>query len=196
MTHSTEFEATTPRALGSGLSVLRAKSGWIIAFGAFVVVLGILAFSSMVTATEITVEIVGILMICAGLVEIFMGVQAKSWSRFFLWIMLGLAYTFAGLFTATNTLMAAGFLTLMLGFALLASGLVRIFLAFQMRAGSGWLWVVFSGMITTALGCLILTQWPFSSLYVLGMFLSIDLLLAGWGWISLGIALRRLHHRR
>jgi uncharacterized membrane protein HdeD (DUF308 family) len=48
-----------------------------------------------------------------------------------------------------------------------------------------------SGIITLLLGLIILAHWPVSSLYILGLFLGIDLVFAGAGWIGLGVGLRR-----
>ena len=194
MTDTIHSSVIPPHGLGSGLVVLRQRSGWIIAFGAVLVGLGALAFSSVFAATLISVYFVGLSMMAAGLAEMIMGFQAKSWSRFFLWVILGAVYAVAGVFAVLNPLLAAGVLTLVLGASLVATGLLRIFLAFQMRAGSAWLWVVVSGAITAMLGCMILAQWPASSIYVLGLFLSIDLVFTGVGWISLGMALRSHNH--
>ena len=52
--------------------------------------------------------------------------------------------------------------------------------------------VVFSGVITLLLGLVILAHWPVSSLYILGLFLGIDLVFAGVGWIGVGIGLKGL----
>ena len=41
------------------------------------------------------------------------------------------------------------------------------------------------------LGLLILARWPINSVYILGLFLGIDLIFAGAGWIGLGFGLRR-----
>ena len=38
---------------------------------------------------------------------------------------------------------------------------------------------------------MIVAQWPVSSFYVLGIFLGIDLIFIGSGWIAIGLALRR-----
>jgi hypothetical protein len=46
-------------------------------------------------------------------------------------------------------------LTLMLGIALIVGGLLRIFLATQMKQGTPWVWVVLSGVITLLLGVMI-----------------------------------------
>jgi len=50
--------------------------------------------------------------------------------------------------------------------------------------------VALSSVITLFLGLVILAHWPVSSLYILGLFLGIDLILAGVGWISVGLGLK------
>lgn len=179
-----------PPSLGSAIHHLRGKWGWIVALGVLFVIGGIVALGSVLMATVVTVTYVGFMMLFAGVVEIVSAFQMKSWSKFFLWIALGVLYALAGFFTLDNPLLVAGILTLFLGASMIATGLVRIYLAFQMKEGSPWTWVVVSGVITALLGLIILVHWPVSGLYVLGIFLGVDLLFAGWGWISVGLALR------
>jgi uncharacterized membrane protein HdeD (DUF308 family) len=90
-----------------------------------------------------------------------------------------------------STATAAALLTLILGASLLASGIMRIILAFSMKQETPWIWILLSGAITLRLGLLILAHWPVSSLYILGLFLRIDLVMAGAGWIGLGFGLHR-----
>jgi uncharacterized membrane protein HdeD (DUF308 family) len=40
------------------------------------------------------------------------------------------------------------------------------------------------------LGLVILAHWPVSSLYILGVFLGIDLVIAGACWIGVGLGIR------
>jgi len=175
---------------GSGVEPLRAKCGWIVALGVIYVVAGLIALSSVVLATVVSVFIVGIMMIVVGVAEVINAFQFKSWGKFVLWIVLGLLYIVAGVVTFQNPLLAAALLTLMLGVALVASGIMRIILAFSMKEGMPWMWVVLSGVITLLLGVIILAKWPVASLYILGLFLGIDLVFAGVGWIFVGLGLK------
>src|SRR6516164_6188482 len=101
------------------------------------------------------------------------------------WIIaLGGVYIVAGFLTFENPLLAAALLTLLLGFALVASGIMRIVLALSMKQEMPWIWVAASGVITLLLGLIILVHWPVSGLYILGLFLGIDLIIAGMGWIG------------
>ena len=65
-------------------------------------------------------------MIVAGIAEVIIGLQARSWSGYFLWIMLGILF---GILHGV-----VGALTLPLGTSLLAKGVLRIFLAFPQPA--------------------------------------------------------------
>jgi uncharacterized membrane protein HdeD (DUF308 family) len=176
----------------AGLEPLRAKSGWIIALGVVYVIAGIIALGSVVLATVATVFVVGIMMLIAGVAEVINAFQIKTWGKFLLWLVLGALYVVAGFLTFENPLLAAAVLTLFLGVALVVSGIMRVILAFGMHEAMPWIWVLFSGIITFLLGLIILAHWPVSSLYILGIFLGIDLIIAGIGWISIGLGLKRL----
>jgi uncharacterized membrane protein HdeD (DUF308 family) len=175
----------------SGLAPLRAKWGWIVALGMVYVVVGLIALGSVVIATAAGVLVVGVMMVIAGVAEVFNAFQVKSWGKFLLWLLLGALYIVAGIVTFANPLLAAAVLTLMLGAALVVCGVVRIVLAFSMQQGAPWIWVALSGVITLLLGIIILARWPVSSLYVLGIFLGVDLVIAGASWIGIGLGLRR-----
>ena len=175
----------------TGLAPLRAKSGWIVALGVVDVIAGLIALGSVVFATVVTVFVVGVMMLLAGVAEVISAFQIKSWGKFLLWVLLGVLYIVAGFATFENPLLAAALLTLLLGFALIASGVMRIVLAFSMKQEMPWVWVAVSGVITLLLGLVILAHWPVSGLYILGLFLGIDLIIAGLGWIGIGLGLKR-----
>jgi uncharacterized membrane protein HdeD (DUF308 family) len=173
------------------LAPLRAKSGWIIALGVVYVLAGLIALGSVVFATVVTVFVVGVMMLIAGVAEVINSFQIKTWGKFLLWLLLGVLYIVAGFVTFENPLLAAAVLTLMLGFALIVSGIMRLILAFNMKQETPWVWVALSGVITLLLGLIIVAHWPVSGLYILGLFLGIDLVIAGASWIGIGFGLRR-----
>ena len=190
----TSTSDTSPRpGLGSGIAALHAKWGWIVALGVVYLIAGFVALGSVMMATVASVIVVGAMMIVAGFAEVIGAFQMKSWGKFMIWALLGVLYVIAGFLTFENPLLAAVLLTLFLGASLIASGVVRLFLAFSMKRESPWVWVALSGVITLLLGLLIVARWPVNSVYILGLFLGLDLIMAGAGWISLGASLR---HRR
>lgn len=170
---------------------LHENWGWMVAFGVLLSLAGFVALGSVLLATLSSVLVVGIAMIVSGVGEIVHGFAMRSWKKFFFWIVIGLLYVVAGFCVFQNPLLAAGFLTLLLGAGLVASGLVRSVLAFQLPVSAPRVFVFFSGILSLAVGGLILAQWPGSSLWVIGTFLGVDLLFAGASWVGVGLTLRR-----
>jgi len=56
----------------------------------------------------------------------------------------------------------------------------------------GWGWHVLNGLVALVLGVLVLAQWPASGLWVIGLFIGIDLVFYGGAWIALALSLRTL----
>ena len=177
----------------TGLEPLRAKSGWIVALGLIYVLAGLVALGSVMLTTVATVFLVGVMMLIAGGAQVLNAFQLQSWGKVLIWLLLGALYIAAGFFTFENPLFAAALLTFLLGVSLVFSGAMRIFLAFSMRREVPWNWVGLSGAITLLLGVVILAHWPVSGLYVLGLFLGIDLIVAGVGWMGVGLGLKSQH---
>jgi uncharacterized membrane protein HdeD (DUF308 family) len=56
----------------------------------------------------------------------------------------------------------------------------------------GWGWQAADGIITFVLGLLVIAQWPASGLWVIGLFVGIDLIFYGCAWIALAFSLRTM----
>ena len=189
---SVTSNSPAPQSLGEGIKALHAKWGWIVALGIIFMIAGVVALGSVVMATETAVLVVGIMMVMAGVAEIVSAFNVKDWGKFALWMLLGLLYVAAGVICWLNPLMAATTLTLFLGIALMIGGIVRAFLAWNVReAGKPWGWVAVSALITLLLGLMIVAKWPYSSVYTLGIFLGIDLIFIGSAWLTIGLALKK-----
>ena len=177
--------------LGEAIHRLRAKWGAIFAFGLLLMGLGAasLAFAAFSTLAMVTLN--GVLLLIAGAAEIGVGMHARSWGRFAFWVLGGALYIFAGLFCILNPLAASVLLTLLIGAGLIAAGVVRAYLAFQLPSSrqGGLVWL--GAAVTFALGLTIVIHWPLSSAYVLGTLLGVDLLFNGAGWAGFAYGLRR-----
>ena len=181
---------TSPHSLGEAIERLRGKWAAITAFGVLLVVLGFAALFFSLIATIVTVTLNGVLFLIAGAAEVGIGMHSRTWGRFFLWVIGGLLYIAIGLLCIVNPILASVALTLVLGAALIAAGLVRAFLAFQLPADQPRALVFLAAAVTILLGLIIVSHWPLDSIYVLGTLLGVDLLFHGVGWVSLGVGLR------
>jgi uncharacterized membrane protein HdeD (DUF308 family) len=180
---------TSAHNLGDAVERLRGKWAAITAFGVLLVVLGVAALFFSLIATIVTVTLNGVLFLIAGAAEIGIGMHSREWGRFFLWVIGGLVYIAAGILCIVNPVLASVALTLLLGAGLIAAGVVRAFLAFQLPADHPRALLFLAAAVTILLGLIIVTHWPLDSVYVLGTLLGVDLLFHGVGWVSFGVGL-------
>jgi uncharacterized membrane protein HdeD (DUF308 family) len=82
-------------------------------------------------------------------------------------------------------------LTLLVACFLMAGGLFKIVAAASYRFAA-WGWTLGGGIIDMILAQMIWQEWPAPALWVIGLFVGINLLLRGFNWIALAVALRRL----
>ena len=179
----------TPHSLGEAIERLRGKWAAITAFGVLLVILGAAALVFALTSTIVTVALNGVLFLIAGGAEIGIGMHSRSWGRFFLWVVGGLLYIAAGVLCIVNPILASVVLTLLLGAALIAAGVVRAYLGTQLPPDQPRALVFLAAAVTIVLGLIIVSHWPLDSVYVLGTLLGVDLLFHGVGWVSFGMGL-------
>jgi uncharacterized membrane protein HdeD (DUF308 family) len=162
--------------------------GWFFAVGILLIILGALAIGYANWATEFTVILLGLLLAGAGILQIVGGIYARKWTGFSLSLFLGLFYIIAGGVCIFKPMEGALGISLIITALLLIGGLFRLISALRYRFDN-WGWVVFNGLTAVLLGLLILAEWPASAIWVIGIFVGIDLLLMGcyWAWMSLSI---------
>ena len=172
-------------------SEVRSKWGWFVVLGVALLALGVIAAGNLMVATAASVFFVGAMMIVAGIVEIVHAFGVKSWGGFFLWLLSGILYVVAGYFAFANPMLASAVMTLFLAASLIASGVLRVWIGFTGKDLSGWGWVVAAGLLTIVAGVVIMIGWPVNSLWILGLFLAVDLIFQGISFIAFGFGLKR-----
>jgi uncharacterized membrane protein HdeD (DUF308 family) len=114
-----------------------------------------------------------------------------QWAGVFQHLVAAVLFGVVGLLIIWRPVVTAEILTLLMGGFFLASGLFQI-VAPAVFSLPDWGWHVLSGIITLLLGVLVLAQWPVSGLWVIGMFVGIELLFYGIAWIALALHLRTM----
>lgn len=181
-------QATVPPA--SVFGEVQKRWGWLLAFGILAIVLGTLGLGSVIFLTLASVLFFGWLILIEGGVQLFQAFQCRGWKSV-LWHVLGaLLHVLAGIVVIGDPVLASNLFTLLLAAAILASGVTRIVVAFQMRAAGVWLWPLLGGLVAVALGLMIAVHWPASSLVVIGLFIAIELIVNGWTLVTVALAAR------
>ncbi len=166
--------------------------GWLLALGILLVALGTIGLGLTFWLTLATVFIFGIFLLIAGVLQLVQAVKCRGW-RSVLWhVVIGILYVIAGLDIIDDPLRASALLTLLLGGVLIGIGVVRIVMALQWRGFKNWVWPLIGGIAAIILGFMILTSWPISGFWVIGMFVSIEMIFSGWSYIIIALGAREL----
>ncbi|MET0485969.1 MAG: DUF308 domain-containing protein [Candidatus Rokuibacteriota bacterium] len=187
MTQSTA--ASLPHPLFGELS---RHWGWLLAVGILSVILGTIGLGMTWMLTLASVVYFGVLLIVIGVAQLLQTFKSAGWKGTFLQLLIGLLYLAAGIMVVSRPLLASLTLTWALGFALIVVGVMRIVVGMQHRGTSGWGGAVVGGIITLLLGLLILARWPSDALWVIGLFLAIELIVNGYTQILVALAARRV----
>lgn len=166
---------------------LREKWGWFVALGVALIMGGGIAFGNVMAATVASVYYVGMLMLISGILHLAQAFRVKKWESVFYWILSGACYTVAGVFAFLNPLLASTVLTFMMAIALIVAGALRVWTGFKLRPLEGWGWIAVGGVVTLLAGLIIAAGWPVNSLWILGLFLAIDLVMQGLALIAFGV---------
>ncbi len=172
------------------IATLRQNWGWFLFLGIVLVLLGCVAIGSAVAVTVFSVFLFGLILIGAGVVKFVQGVWAREWSGVFVSVLLAVLYVVVGGLCIARPAVSAVSLTFLIAAFCLVAGLFRM-LASAIARFNHWGWVFFNGFVTFILGFLILSDWPVSGLWVIGLFIGIDLILSGWSWIILSLGARQ-----
>ena len=165
--------------------------GWFLVLGIALLVLGIAAVVRSVMATVATMVFFGWLLVLASGVEIAQAVMVGHWAGFFHHLLAAILFGVVGILLVSKPIISAETLTLFMAMFFLVRGLFQL-IASVVIALPDWGWQAVDGIIAIILGALVLAQWPASGLWVIGLFVGIDLIFYGWAWISLAVGLRSM----
>lgn len=147
---------------------VKSRSGWAILMGVVTAALGVfLILYPFITATLTTI-VLGWTLIFVGAAQLIFALKSQNVGQFFWMILSGLLYGAVGIMLMSMPLRGVAALTGLLGGLLIAQGVFQTIVAFKVRPGEGWGWVLIDGIWSLLLGVLILAQWPSSSVWAIG----------------------------
>jgi len=176
-------------------NAIKKGSNWLLIIGIVMVVLGIIGLSMQIALTITSLIFFGFLTVFAGVVQFVQifsdeGTHNKIWD-----ILLALVYIVAGFMMIQYPAASAAWFTIVIAFVLVIAGIARLLIASRMKNNNvqGWGLVIFGGLISILLGGMIFASWPVSGLWVIGMFIAIELLMQGFTLILAALAVRSLN---
>lgn len=176
--------------LPAGLDELRRNWGWLLALGIALIVLGIVALADAVGVTVVSMFFFGWILLIAGVIEAVQAFRHRRSGRLFLHLLNAVLSIVVGFLLLRNPLAGAIVITLLLAAYFAVAGIFRIIAALAMRVPR-WGWALANGIVTFILGILVWSEWPISGLWVIGLFIGIDLMITGWSEVMLATVARQ-----
>lgn len=171
---------------------IKHHTRWFTGLGVVFLVLGIAAIAFPFVATMSLEIAIGILFVIAGVAQAVQSFSIPRWAGFFLSLglsalalivgLLMLFYPLAGVITLTTLVAAFFFVT----------GILKTAFAFQVKPALGWGWLLIGGLLSLALGLLVLLQLSEAYPWFLGLLLGIDFIFTGIWMIALASRAKRL----
>jgi uncharacterized membrane protein HdeD (DUF308 family) len=188
---SISFERPLIAVLRHELNALRGHWFWFVLLGVALVVLGVVASGSVMSASLAAAAAIGVLLLLGGAAEVVGAFWCRGWSGFFLELLSGLLSIVVGLLFLRAPVGALAALTLLIAGFLMVGGLFKVVAAASYRFAA-WGWSLAGGIIDMILAQMVWQEWPAPALSVIGLFVGINLLFRGFNWLALGLALRSL----
>jgi uncharacterized membrane protein HdeD (DUF308 family) len=176
---------------------LRAHWCWFFALGVLlaICVMAAIVFPAITLLTSVAIVVLlGVSLMVAGVATIVATVWAGHWSGHLLQLLIGLFYLVAGFLITDTPVKSTVAITAVIAAIFIVAGLFRVVAAFAVRFPH-WEWSVLNGGITFLLGLVIYRHFPQSALWVIGLLVGIEMLLNGWTWIMLSLAIKRIPDR-
>ena len=167
---------------------LKKNWAWMLSLGIVMVILGVIGLGMTVLFNEIVVMYFGFLLLFGSGVQLMQAFRAEAWKGRVWHVLIALVYIVGGIIAVTEPVIAGMTLALLIAWTLIVIGVLRLVMALQMRGAAGWLWTLLGGVLSVVLGVMIINEWPQSGLWVIGLFVAIEILFAGWSQIMIALA--------
>jgi uncharacterized membrane protein HdeD (DUF308 family) len=173
------------------LHPLRNQWWCFLLLGVALVVLGSFCIIDPFIPSLASVIILGFLLMAAGIFQIVSALWAGKWSGMLIHMLIGVLYVVVGYMVVDSPVINMVLITKFIAIFLIVSGAFRIISALVVRF-QDWGWALLNGGVTLLLGVIINRQLPEAALWVIGLFVGIELVFNGWSWVMLALGLRAI----
>ncbi|USI73019.1 HdeD family acid-resistance protein [Sphingomonas morindae] len=177
----------------AGLAGPPSAWGWVVASGAVLILAGLAALAAPGAASVAVTLFLGWLLVIAGVAGIVMGLRTRRAHQRSLDLLYGGVSLLVGLIAVFNPI--AGAASFALAFALWL-GLRGVFelVGASRSAGSLRTVLILAGLANLLLAVLLIANFPYPALTVLGLFVGLSFLFSGVVSLLAGFQLRRIAH--
>jgi uncharacterized membrane protein HdeD (DUF308 family) len=162
----------------------RSRSGWDVALGILLVIAGIVILGNAAFATAVSIFFLGWMAVIGGVVALVASLFRIGRGGFWPALISGALLLVIGVVILRNPGLSVVTLTLLAGTLFLVGGIIRLVAAFQVDQNRGIM--IFSGLVSLALGLIVLFNLVEASFALLGILIGVQALVDGLTLLVLG----------
>jgi uncharacterized membrane protein HdeD (DUF308 family) len=171
---------------------LKKASGTSLALSVVLILFGILAIALPLVSSIGVAIVIGWMVIFAGIAQFVHAFQSTGIGPILWKVLVALIYLVAGFSLIARPASGVASLTLVFAVFLFAEGIADIVSYFATRKSGASSWMLVDGIITLVLGFMIWNRWPSSSLWVIGTYVGISMVMTGTTRFMMALAVRKL----
>ncbi|MDF1756752.1 MAG: DUF308 domain-containing protein [Legionellaceae bacterium] len=165
---------------------------WLLGLGVLFVTLSFICLSQAIGVTLVSIFFVGIIFMIAGGAQLIDVFKSKEWNVSIGHSISAVFYIAIGGLIIYDPILASSIITIFIALSFIIIGITRFIMAISLKThNAGWFFLIINSVVSTLLGGFILAYWPLSSLWVLGILITVELMISGWSYIFLAFAIRR-----
>jgi len=177
--------------LVAGINEIRSYWGRFLALGIVTIALGVVCILYNAIATKASVLVLAVLLIMSGIVSLVLAFWVRNWNGFFMFFLSALLQGFTGYLLIRYPHAGTVGLTMVLASLFIVGGLFQTVGAGLLRFPS-WLWAMLSGVISIALGILVLYRMQNASVFFLGLVVGVDFVVDGISFVAFATQLHKI----
>lgn len=157
---------------------ISSKSIRFIVLGILLTIIGLAIILHAASTSALSLALMGLFLAVSGVI---LGVHAfwvREWKGVFISLLMGIVSVIVGAFCLFQPLDSAIAIASLFGAFFLVIGLIQILASAFLRFNH-WGIILLAGVLSFIFGIAIFAQWPFSAIWVLGVFVGINICLVG-----------------
>lgn len=171
---------------------VRHSATWSIVLSVLMIISGVLALAIPPVAGLTVTVMFGWLLIVTGALHLGFAWRGHGVAAVIGELAIAVLYGAVGVYMLAHPVAGLASLTLVIAGYLAAKGVLEGAIAFKFRLLPGTGWLLFDGILTVVIAALIVSAWPASSAWAIGVLVGIAMISSGFARLMLSVGVRRL----
>jgi uncharacterized membrane protein HdeD (DUF308 family) len=176
-----------------GTRAVREVWGGTFVLGMLMAFLGLVAIIGAPKTGFLSVILLGAFLVVAGAFEVYHALRHREGGNRLLFLLGGILSIVVGGMLVTRAGVGLAAITFLLAGYFVANGIFHCVTSIADRY-LHWGWDFLQGVVSILLGVIVFSQWPNSSLWLVGTLVGVEIFLRGCGLMLAGLDIRRLAH--